>query len=251
MNTRVFADDAFQGQRVLITGAGGGIGSRCAEMFHRAGAELILIDLHEGPLREVAAGLGEGTDAAVLAGDVTAREVREGIVGKVAELGGVDHLVLAAGIYQDRPIAEMTDEDFERTLSINLTSTFQLTRDLLGQLRDGGSVVNFASMAGERGSRHHAHYAATKGGLVSFGRSLAWEVGERGIRVNAVAPGIISTSMTQGLVDSGGEALLTATPLRRFGEPEDVASAVLYLCSDAASFLTGVTLQVNGGLHMA
>ncbi|SDR77511.1 3-oxoacyl-[acyl-carrier protein] reductase [Brevibacterium siliguriense] len=246
-----FAPNLFSGQRVLITGAGGGIGSKSAEYFAAAGAELVLVDLAPELVETVAAKLPEGTSVSQLAGDLTDADTLEELRRRVESAGGIDHLVLAAGIYTEHPVAEMSDEDWDRTMTINLDSSFKLTRALLPQMREGGSIVNFGSMAGSRGSRNHAHYAATKGAIVSFGRSLTWELGERNIRVNAVAPGIIATRMTEGLVASGGDALLAATPLHRFGRPEEVASAVVFLCSPAASFINGDTLHVNGGLHMA
>lgn len=247
----LFSSDAFSGKRVLITGAGGGIGSKSAEYFANAGADLVLVDVAEEAVTKVADSLPSSTSVMQLAGDLTDLAVLDELLDTVQKAGGVDHLVLAAGIYTDHPVAEMSDEDWSKTITINLETNFKLTRGLLPHLRDGGSIVNFGSMAGSRGSRNHAHYSATKGAIVSFGRSLTWELGERGIRVNAVAPGIIATRMTEGLVASGGDALLDATPLHRFGQPEEVASAVVFLCSPAASFINGDTIHINGGLHMA
>jgi 3-oxoacyl-[acyl-carrier protein] reductase len=246
-----FAPDLFSGRRVLITGAGGGIGSKSAEYFAAAGAELVLVDLAPEMVETIAAKLPEGTSVSQLSGDLTDADTLEELRRRVESAGGIDHLVLAAGIYTEHAVEEMSDEDWDRTMKINLDSSFKMTRALIPHMREGGSIVNFGSMAGSRGSRNHAHYAATKGAIVSFGRSLTWELGERNIRVNAVAPGIIATRMTEGLVASGGDALLAATPLHRFGRPEEVASAVVFLCSPAASFINGDTLHVNGGLHMA
>lgn len=246
----VFSSTAFEGQRVLITGAGGGIGSLTAKEFHAAGAELILTDLNDVALETLARELG-GTNVTTKIVDATKDEHRQQLVDTITELGGVDHVVLAAGIYEEIALADMSDTDIMRTLQINLVSAMQLVRDIEPQIHDNGSIVLFSSMAGERGSRNHSQYAASKGGLISFGRSMAWELGERQIRVNAVTPGIIATSMTEGLVSSGGEALLQATPMKRFGQPEEVASATVFLASEAASFITGMVMQINGGLHMA
>lgn len=249
--SRTFAADAFAGKRVLITGAGGGIGAVSAQMFAESGASLILIDLTPESVARTATSLPDGTEVVQLAGDVTDPAVLASIVDAVGAAGGVDHLVLAAGIYTEHPVDGMSDAFWSKTIAVNLEAVFHLTRDLLPHLRDGGSIVNFGSLAGSRGSRNHAHYAATKGALVSFGRSLSWELGSRDIRVNAVAPGIITTAMTDQLVASGGDALLKATPLGRFGTADEIAGVVLFLCSDAASFITGETIQINGGLHMA
>lgn len=249
--TSTFSPDTFQGQRIMITGAAGGLGAECARTFHALGAELILVDLEDAKLTDVERSLTGSSSVTSVATNLTNTEHRAELVRKVCELGGVDHLVLAAGIYRRRPVVEMSDADIDETLHVNLRSPVQLIRDIDAQLHDNGSIVLFSSMAGERGSRHHAHYAATKGALTSLGRSLSWELSPRNIRVNSVAPGIIRTSMTDELVAQNSDHLLASTPLGRFGEPEEVVGAVIFLCSDAASFVTGVSLQVNGGLHMA
>ncbi|MFF8894826.1 SDR family NAD(P)-dependent oxidoreductase [Brevibacterium casei] len=247
----LFSDGLFDGQRVLITGAGGGIGSQCAKQFAAAGAELVLVDLDPEEIAQTAESLLPSKTVSVLAGDLTDLAVLSELFDLVDKLGGIDHLVLAAGVYTEHSVEEMSDEDWSRTLTINLDTNFKLVRGLVSHLHDFGTIINFGSMAGSRGSRNHAHYAATKGALVSFGRSLAWELGDRNIRVNAVAPGIISTRLVEGLVASGGGALLDATPLHRFGKPEEVASVVVFLCSPGASFINGDTIHINGGLHMA
>lgn len=248
--TSVFSPTAFQGQRVLITGATGGIGSLTAKEFSAAGAELILTDIDPAALEALARELGDA-GVTTLVVDATQDEHRKKLMDTITDLGGVDHLVLAAGVYEDTPLTEMSDEALERTLRINLVSVMQLIRDVDPQIRDRGSIVLFSSMAAERGSRNHSHYAASKGALLSFGRSMAWELGARQIRVNAVTPGIIATSMTADLVASGGDALLKATPMQRFGKPQEVAAATVFLASEAASFMTGMVMQINGGLHMA
>lgn len=248
--TSTFSPGAFMGQRVLITGASGGLGAECARVFHSVGAELVLLDLDEARLTEMEHSFHGDQAVTRIVGDLATSGHRAAAAEQVAELGGVDHLVLAAGIYREKPFADMTEADFDHMMQVNLTSTVQLVRSLLDQLHNGGSIVLFSSMAGERGSCNHSHYAATKGALVSFGRSLAWELGPRNIRVNALSPGIIRTPMTDDLVHQAGPHLIASTPLGRFGEPAEVAGAAVFLCSAAATFLTGVTLQINGGLHM-
>lgn len=238
-------------QTVLITGAGGGIGSACARLFAARGARLILLDLAADALARVGEQLPPGAIIQTVVGDLTDDAVLESAVAAGQQAGGIDHLIPAAGIYIDQAVADMSFEDWRRTLTVNLDAIFKLTRAVLPYLNEGGSIVNFASMAGARGSRNHAPYSATKGALVSFGRSLAIELGPRHIRVNAVAPGIIATRMTEDLVAAGGDELRRQTPLGRFGAPEEVASVVVFLCSPAASFINGETIHVNGGLYMA
>ena len=144
---------------------------------------------------------------------------------------------------------QMTDMEWRTCLAVNLDGTFYLTRAAAAHLRPGGSVVALTSIAGMRGSREHAHYAASKGGMLSFIRSLAWELGPE-VRVNAVAPGVIATAMTESLREHQQDRLLGGTPLGRFGRAEEVASVVRFLCGPDSSFITGEVIQVNGGLHM-
>ncbi|WJY69022.1 SDR family NAD(P)-dependent oxidoreductase [Corynebacterium auris] len=238
--TQTFSPRAFAGKRALITGAAGGIGAACAEVLAAAGADLILADLRDP----------EVSGARTFGGDLTDPGVRADLVALVAEAGGIDFFVPAAGIYPESPVTEMTDEAWERVFAVNLSAVFALTRDAAEHLRDGGAVVNFGSIAGARGSRNHSAYAATKGAITSFTRSIALEFAGRGIRANTVAPGIIETAMSADLVAASGKALLGNTPLGRFGTAREVAEVVAFLCSDAASFITGEVVHVNGGLHM-
>lgn len=250
MTSNLFSPTAFAGQTVLITGATGGIGSACAQLFYETGATLVLCDLNSNALNCLEQEFDDATRVHTCSGDLTDPAVISRIQTTVENLQGIDHLILAAGIYLAQPFESMSDEQFDETLNINLRSAFQLSRTLLPRISANGSIVNFSSIAGQRGSKHHAHYAASKAALVALGRSLAWEVGHRNIRVNSVAPGIISTTMTQDLVAANHDTLLRSTPLQRFGQAAEVASAVLFLASSAASFITGANLEVNGGLHM-
>lgn len=241
----------ISGRTFVITGAAGGIGAALAKRLHEHGARLVLHDLRKDALEVLRGSLTATCEVRLVDGDVTDAAVQDAIVAAARELGGVDGFAPAAGIYLEVPFAEMTMAQWRQTMAVNLDAVFALTSMILPELHDGAAIVHFASLAGERGSNHHAHYAATKGAIASFTRSLAIELGPRGIRVNCVAPGIIRTSMTDSLVAKNGDTLLAQTPLGRHGRPEEVASAVEFLLSDAASFITGVQLDINGGLYMA
>jgi 3-oxoacyl-[acyl-carrier protein] reductase len=186
-------------------------------------------------------------------GDVSDPAAARGVVERAeAELGDLDILVNNAGITRDTLLARMADEDWDDVLATNLSAAFHTTRAVARKMlrRRSGAIVNMTSYVGLHGNPGQANYAATKAGLVGFTKALAKELGNRGVRVNAVAPGYITTDITSGLSDEIRDFLLAATPLGRLGDPEDVARAVRFLCSDDASFITGEVLLVDGGLGM-
>ncbi|MFD2759190.1 SDR family NAD(P)-dependent oxidoreductase [Gulosibacter faecalis] len=241
----------FADKTVVITGAAGGIGAALAGRLRAEGARLVLHDLAAEALASLDESLHAGADVHHVAGDITDPEVQAAIVRAAEELGGVDGFAPAAGIYLEAPLAELTLEQWRQTLAINLDAVFALTSQLLPVLNDDAAIVTFASVAGERGSKGHAHYAASKGAITSFTRTLALELGHRGIRANTVAPGIIRTRMTDGSVSKHGDAWAAQTPLGRHGTADETAAAVAFLLSSDASFITGVQLDVNGGLYMS
>ena len=243
----------FSGKVLLLSGAAGGIGIEIASQFYAAGANLVLGDLDYTELNSFATSLdpdGERVTVSVL--DTT----KAADVARIVELaqkkfGAIDFLVPAAGVYSaGRLIQKITDEEWHRVMSVNIDGVFYLVRSALPLMRDGGSIVNIASVVAHRGSHSHAHYSASKGALVAFTRSLALEVSPR-LRVNAVSPGTIKTKMTEDLLREEEEWLLERTPLRRIGSPREVASVVAFLCSDMASYVHGEVIHVNGGFFMA
>lgn len=242
----------FTGRTLLLTGASGGIAQATARQFHAQGANLVLADIALPALQAFAAALDPGGARVAVIGMDAAREADAEAAVTLAcrRFGGIDFLVPAAGTYPDQPFRTMTAEQWRRLMAVNLDGVFHLCRAAVGKLCDGSAIVNLASVAGHRGSRDHAHYAASKAALLGLTRSLALELAPR-TRVNAVSPGIIATAMTEDLRADRGEGLLAATPLGRYGTADEVAAVIAFLCSGAAAFITGEVVHVNGGLYMA
>lgn len=232
---------SFGGRAAIVAGGGGAIGSAVASRLIAAGCRVASLDRSECPGPEGSTSIG--CDLGDSAGTGPSVELA------LADLGGVDVVVHCAGITRDAFLAKMTDEEWGSVLATNLNSAFYLLRACVPALRarGGGSVVFVSSINGERGKAGQANYAASKAGMNALARSAARELGRFGIRVNVVAPGWIETPMTVPLRDEFRERALGETVLGRLGQPEDVASAVLFLASDMSRHVTGQVLRVDGG----
>jgi 3-oxoacyl-[acyl-carrier protein] reductase len=237
----------------LVTGASRGIGAAIAETLAREGFDVAVgygSDV-DGAARTVAAVTAAGRRAIALQADVSDEtEAGELVEAAEAELGPLDAIILNAGITRDGLFMRMSTEDWRAVIDTNLSGAFYVSRAAIRGMmrRKSGSIVALSSIVGITGNAGQANYAAAKAGIIGMVKSLAKEVGSRGIRVNAVAPGYITTDMTAELSDQQREQLLASTPLGRLGTPADVADMVAFLCSERASFITGAVLRVDGGL---
>ena len=240
----VFA--SLEGKTALVTGASRGIGRAIAVELAGAGAAVVLG--YRSGRKEAEAAAAELGARAVQA-DVSNAE---GAARLVEEAGDLDILVNNAGLTRDGLLARMPDEDWRTVLDTNLSSVFYTCRAVCRPMmrKRAGSIVNVSSIVGVRGNPGQTNYAASKAGIIGFTKSLARELGGRGVRANVVAPGYVTSRLTDVLPDEVTAAMLENTPLGRFGDPEDIAGAVRFLCSDAAAFITGEVLHVDGGLGM-
>lgn len=239
------------GKNALVTGASGGIGADIARQLHSAGATVGLSGTRVEPLEALAAELGARVH--VLPCNLSDAEAVDALPkAAAAAMGSVDVLVNNAGITRDNLFMRMSDDEWSSVLEVNLTSTFRLCRGVLRGMMKArwGRIVNISSVVGATGNPGQANYAASKAGMIGMSKSLAYEVASRGITVNAVAPGFIATAMTEKLTDDQKGKILAQIPAGRMGEPSEIASAVLYLASPEAGYVTGTTLHVNGGMAM-
>jgi 3-oxoacyl-[acyl-carrier protein] reductase len=233
-----------------VTGGSRGIGAAISRELARGGAK-VAVNYRAG--QEAAQAVASETGGLAVQADVSSQKEAARLVEEVeSQLGDVDLLVNNAGVTRDTLIARMSDEDWEIVVDTNLRGTFNTCRAVARKMlrQRAGSIVNLSSVVGLHGNPGQANYAASKAGIIGLTKALARELGSRGVRVNAIAPGYISTELTDVLNDEQRGLILGNTPLGRLGEPEDVAVAVRFLCSDEAAFITGEVLLVDGGLGM-
>ena len=242
---------SLEKKNALVTGASGDIGRSIAIALHDAGAKVIISGTRLEPLEALKSELGER--AHIILCDLSDKdEVRLMLSKAIETLGSIDILINNAGITQDNLFMRMSDDEWNNVINVNLSSTMQLCRGVLrGMMKSRwGRIVNISSVVGVTGNPGQANYAASKAGVIGMSKSLAYEVASRGITVNCVAPGFISSAMTDKLNDKQKDSIIFSIPSKRMGDSKDVAAAVSYLTSNEASYVTGQTLHVNGGLAM-
>ncbi len=241
------------GKTALVTGATGGIGEAIARAFHKAGATVGVSGRQVEKLDALASELGDRVH--VLPCDLANREQVSKLIDEaIAKLGRLDILVNNAGMTKDNLFMVMKDEQWDDVIAVNLTSTFQLmraaARHMMRNKTGYGRIINMSSVSGVFGNPGQGNYAASKAGMIGMTKSLAREVGSRGITANCIAPGFIKTPMTDALNEKQVEEISKMIPAQRFGSPEDIAAGALYLASDAGGYVTGQTLHINGGMAM-
>jgi len=243
----------LSGRVALVTGASRGIGRSIAIRLARQGA-VVVAAARDGHARGTAEEIGAaGGRAEAIALDVTdGPAIAAAVSGVLERHGRIDVLVNNAGITRDQLMLRLKREDWDAVLATNLTSAFTLTQAVLKPMvrQRGGRIICISSVVGQGGNAGQANYAASKAGLIGFAKSVALEVASRGITVNVVAPGMIATDMTRAMTDAAREEWESRIPLRRMGTPDDVATAVCFLASDEASYITGQVLAVNGGMYL-
>ncbi len=241
----------LSGKTALVTGATGGLGGAIARAFHAQGARVVLSGTREEALRALADELGEG--AFIAAANLADPQSVDGLIGRAeAEAGQIDILVSNAGLTRDGLLLRMKDEDWETVLRVNLEAYFRLSRAALKGMfkRRYGRIIGITSVVGVTGNPGQTNYAASKAGMIGFTKALAAEVAGRQVTANCIAPGFIASPMTDALNEAQKSAILGRIPAGRLGEGSEIAAACVYLASDEASYVTGQTLHVNGGMAM-
>ena len=242
----------LSGKRALVTGATGGLGSEIARVLHRQGASVALSGTRAEKLEELAAELGSNAHAVPC--NLSDGDAVDALPGQAADLlgGNVEILVSNAGLTRDGLLMRMKQDDWDLVQKVNLEAYFRLTKACLRSMMKArsGRIIGITSVVGVTGNPGQANYAASKAGMIGFTKSLAQEVASRGITANCIAPGFIASPMTDALNEAQKEAILTKIPAGNLGNSGDIANAALYLASDEASYVTGQTLHVNGGMAM-
>ncbi len=240
-------------KNALITGATGGIGAEIAQTLAAQGANVVISGTKEERLLELQAKIG-ADKCKILPCNLSDVEQVESLFEKAEELigGGIDILVCNAGITKDNLALRIKTEDFDEVLNVNLKSTFILNKNAIKKMirRKYGRIINIASVVGFTGNPGQANYVASKAGMVGMSKSFAQEIASRGITINCVAPGFIQTAMTDILNDTQRQGILSSIPMQKMGTPKDIANGVAYLASEEASYVTGQTLHINGGMLM-
>ncbi|MXY29404.1 3-oxoacyl-ACP reductase FabG [Candidatus Poribacteria bacterium] len=249
-----FRENLLSGKTAIVTGASRGIGAAIAQRLCETGANVVICSRSADAVGEIANTLEDkGHSVHAMAADISQKADVEALIEETtAQFSQIDILVNNAGITRDTLLMRLKDEDWNAVLQTNLTGTMYCTRAVLRPMirQKSGRIINISSVVGLAGNAGQANYAAAKAGIIGLTKATAKEVGARGITVNAIAPGFITTDMTAQISEQNQKQLLGLIPLRGFGHPEDVADAVCFLASDAARYITGQTLQVDGGMVM-
>lgn len=241
----------LKGKKVLVTGASGGIGKAIALELSLSGADLCLTGRNKSELENLQKTIGGNCQ--IIISDLSNSEGINNLADQAQEImGQIDILVNNAGITKDNLFMRMSEDDWNEVININLNSIFKLTKQLIKGMikRRYGRIINITSVIGVAGGAGQSNYSASKAGIIAMSKSLAQEVGSRSVTVNNIAPGFIETNMTAELSDDRKEDILRSISLGRLGKPDDIAGAVCFLASDKASYITGQTIHINGGMLM-
>ena len=241
----------FKDKKVLITGATGGIGKEIVKKFVSLKANILATGTKTEKLEALKK---EFPNINVLKFDISEQsKINEFIENASSQLTGLDVLINNAGINKDNLSLRMTDEEWKKVIDVNLTSTFLMSKSAIKKMlkNKSGKIVNITSVVGHTGNLGQANYTASKAGIIAMSKSLAIEYAKKNININCISPGFIKTAMTDKLDDKFKEAIISKIPSARLGEPDDIANAVLFLCSNQSNYINGETLHVNGGMYMA
>ena len=241
----------LKGKKVLVTGASGGIGKAIAIELSSNGADLCLTGRNKSELESLQKLLGGNCE--IIISDLSKSEGIDELANSAQEkMGQIDILINNAGITRDNLFMRMSEEDWNEVININLNSIFKLTKHLIKGMikRRYGRIINITSVIGVAGGAGQSNYSASKAGIIAMSKSLAQEVGSRSVTVNSIAPGFIETNMTAELSDDRKQEILNSISIARLGKPDDIAGAVCFLASDKASYITGQTIHINGGMLM-